>query len=79
MRRLAIRVPDDLAAAIRHEADRRRIPVFRACPEAPIARLPPPEPACRIPFAALGASGSRTTARDAERILRREWGDERLR
>lgn len=32
-----------------------------------------------IPFAALGASGTRHTARDAESILEREWGDARRR
>jgi predicted transcriptional regulator len=78
MQRTTISLPDNVAAALNREARRRRIPVSQVAREAIEARLGLQTGATRkLPFAALGRSGHRTTARDAEEILAREWGVDR--
>ena len=80
MKRTTITLTDDLAAALDREAGRLRVSASQIAREALAARLgiggEGPRP---IPFAALGASGEPNTARDAELILQREWGDARRR
>ncbi len=74
MKRTTISLPDDLAAAVEREARRRRIPVSQLAREALEARLGTSRSGTReLPFAALGRSGHRTTAQDAEDILSVEW------
>lgn len=78
MARVTISVPDELAAEIQREARRRHASVselVRGALEAQIrGRLEN-----SLPFASVGRSGTRNTARDAEAILRREWGGARRR
>ena len=73
MKRTTISLPDELAAAVEREARRRRIPVSQLAREAFEERLGRRAGRREIPFAALGRSGHRTTARDAEKILAEEW------
>jgi Arc/MetJ-type ribon-helix-helix transcriptional regulator len=78
MRRTTISLPDDLAAAVEREARRRRVSVSHVAREALEARLGRTSAAHReIPFAALGHSGHRSTARDFEEILDAEWAHDR--
>jgi predicted transcriptional regulator len=74
MKRTTISLPDDLAAAMDREARRRRVPVSQVAREALEDRYDVRRAGTReLPFAALGRSGTRTTARDAEDILAAEW------
>ena len=69
-----ISLPDNLAAALNREARRLGVPVSRVAREAIEARLGLAAGGGRkLPFAALGRSGYRWTARDLEKILRTEW------
>ncbi len=78
MARTTINLPDDLAAALKREARRRGVPVSQIAREAIEARLGRVQAGRReIPFAALGRSGHRSTARDLEAILEAEWGLDR--
>lgn len=76
MRRATISLPDDLAQDVAREAQRRRTSVSALARDALRAHLgleQTDEPR-RLPFAGIGRSGQRHTARDAEEILAREWG-----
>jgi Arc/MetJ-type ribon-helix-helix transcriptional regulator len=74
MKRTTITLPDELAGALEREAHRRRLSVSEVTREALTAHLGlSTDGPRRIPFAALGASGHRTTARDLEEILATEW------
>jgi len=74
MKRTTVTIPDELAAALEREARRRRVPVSQITREALAAHLRLDGAAPRLlPFAALGASGHRTTARDLEEVLDAEW------
>jgi len=78
MKRTTISLPDELAAALEREARRRRVAVSQVAREAIEARLGRTvSDRHRLPFAALGRSGHRTTARDIEDILEAEWGRDR--
>ncbi|MPZ23383.1 MAG: ribbon-helix-helix protein, CopG family [Dehalococcoidia bacterium] len=78
MKRTTISLPDDLASAVAREARRRRVSISEVAREAIEARLGHTGVEHRrLPFAALGRSGHRTTARDAEAILEAEWGADR--
>jgi predicted DNA-binding protein len=72
MRRTTVSLPDELSDRLHREAQRRRVPVSSIVREAIEARLGR-SAGHRLPFAALGRSGTRSTARDAEKILEREW------
>lgn len=75
MKRTTIVLSDDLAAAVEREARRRRVSVSEVAREAIAAGLGHRlEERRSLPFAALGRSGHRTTARDVETILDAEWG-----
>jgi Arc/MetJ-type ribon-helix-helix transcriptional regulator len=75
MKRTTVSLPDDLASAVRREAGRRNVSVSEITRTALSEHLGLAGDDVRpIPFAALGDSGTRTTARDAEKILQREWG-----
>ena len=74
MKRTTVTLPDDLAGALEREARRRRLSVSHVTREALAAHLGlAGGERRRLPFAALGASGHRTTARDLEEILAAEW------
>ncbi len=78
MKRTTISLPDNLAAALSREARRRRVPVSLVAREAIEARLGLTAGADRkLPFAALGRSGHRSTARNLEEILETEWSVDR--
>ena len=75
MKRTTISLPDDLSAAVEREARRLRLPVSQLAREGLEMRLGRlPGGRRPLPFAGIGNSGYRTTARDAEDILAREWG-----
>ena len=74
MKRTTVSLPEELASALEREARRRRLSVSEVTREALSAHLGLVDGARRrLPFAALGASGHRTTARDLEEILAAEW------
>ena len=76
MKRTTVSLPDDLAAAVAREARRRRISVSEVARETLEARFGTGGEGPReLPFAGVGRSGNRTTARDLEEILAREWAD----
>jgi len=80
MKRTTVTLPDELAAAAEREARRRRTSVSEVTRDALAAHLGlADEKPRRVPFAALGASGHRNTARDLEEILDAEWRDARSR
>ena len=80
MKRTTISLPDELAVAVEREAGRRRTSVSQVTREALITHLGLGASTPRqLPFAALGASGTRTTARDIEQILADEWAHDRRR
>ena len=76
--RVTISLPEETAARLEREARRRGGSVSELVRSAIEAHLLP-ETAVSLPFAGVGRSGTRHTARDAERILRREWGRARRR
>jgi hypothetical protein len=75
MKRTTISLPDDVAILLQREARRRDTSVSEVTRQALLAYfgLADGQPR-RIPFAALGASGYKHTARDVEEILANEWG-----
>ena len=74
MKRTTISLPDDLAAALYREARRRRVSLSQVAREALEISLHRTSTARReLPFAALGRSGHRSTARDIEQIIDAEW------
>jgi Arc/MetJ-type ribon-helix-helix transcriptional regulator len=74
VKRTTVSLPDELAGALEREARRRRVSVSQVTREALAARLGlAGDATAPLPFAALGASGHRTTARDLEEILANEW------
>ena len=80
MKRTTVTLTDALAEALDREARRSRVSASQVTRDALAAHLGLSGEGLRpIPFAALGASGKRHTARDAESILEREWGDARRR
>ena len=74
MTRITISVPDDLAAVLTREARRRGETVSAVVRRALHELLHKAGGSRRkLPFEALGRSGRKHTARDAEKILAREW------
>ena len=77
MKRTTISLPDDLARVADREARRRGGSFSELVREALAEYLGLGGEARRkLPFANLGGSGHRHTARDAEEILAREWAEE---
>jgi Arc/MetJ-type ribon-helix-helix transcriptional regulator len=75
MKRTTFSLPDDVAAALKREATRRRTSVSEVVRLALTTHLKHPQERV-LPFESLGDSGHQhTTARDMEEILAREWGD----
>jgi predicted transcriptional regulator len=77
MKRTTISLPDELAEALDREARRRAVPVSVIARAALVRHLGLGEADDRrqLPFAAVGRSGHRTTARDMEELLAAEWDD----
>jgi predicted transcriptional regulator len=77
MRRTTLSLPDDLTEALRREAHRRSVSVSAVARDALSKQLglTAGEPR-ELPFAELGRSGHRTTARDMEELLAQEWDDD---
>ena len=80
MIRTTVTLPDDLAAMLAREARRHDTSVSDIVRRAVASFLGISGSERRdLPFAALGRSGRRHTARDAEKILTAEWGHARRR
>lgn len=75
MRRTTISLPDELADALEREARRRALPASAIARDALSAYLGIGRAGEQreLPFSAVGRSGQRTTARDMEELLEREW------
>ena len=73
MKRSTITLPEDLALMLGREARRRDTSVSDVVRLALTAYLQPKRSTGRLGFVALGHSGKRHIARDAEAILAREW------
>jgi predicted transcriptional regulator len=76
MKRTTISLPDDLAQDVAREAQRRRVSLSEVAREALSEHLHRPA-SVGLPFIGIGRSGTHDTARRAEEILAREWGDAR--
>jgi hypothetical protein len=76
MKRTTLSLPNDMADALTREAHRRRTSASAIARDALAGhlRLAPTE-ARPLPFAAVGHSGRRSTARDMEDLLAREWDE----
>jgi hypothetical protein len=79
MTRTTVSLPDELATLLTREARRRETSVSDIVRRAVESFLEASGEGRQLPFAALGRSGRRQTARDAERILTAEWGHARRR
>lgn len=80
MIRTTVTLPDDLAVLVAREARRLDTSVSEVVRRALASFVGLPDGERRqLPFVALGRSGRRHTARDAETILRSAWGDDRRR
>jgi predicted transcriptional regulator len=79
MKRTTVSMPDDLAAALAREAHRSNRSASDITREALERHLGVVAGEHRaLPFAAVGRSGHRDTAREMEELLAREWdGDAR--
>jgi hypothetical protein len=74
MKRTTISLPDDIALLAEREAHRRGTSVSEVARQALMAHLGVGGSAPRsVPFASLGRSGHRHTAREAEEILAKQW------
>ncbi len=74
--RTTITLPDDLARDVKREAQRRRVSISNIAREALREHIDAAA-AKPVAFIGIGGSGRRDTARRAEEILAREWGDAR--
>ncbi len=78
MKRTTITLPDELATAVEREAHRRRVSLSAVVREALVAHVGFAGGGVRpLPFAALGDSGRRSTARDFEDVLAAELARDR--
>jgi metal-responsive CopG/Arc/MetJ family transcriptional regulator len=76
MKRRTISLPDDLALRLDQEAKRQSTSRAEIVRQALIEYLDRPTPKRVIPFAGIGFSGYRHTARDIEEILAAEWAQD---
>jgi Arc/MetJ-type ribon-helix-helix transcriptional regulator len=75
MKRTTVSLPDYLEQVLQREARRRGTSASDVVREALAVYLGvSPDQPRHLPFAALGNSGFRHTARDVEEILAQEWG-----
>lgn len=73
MKRITVRLPDDLAEALERESQEHGASVSAVARDAITAGLSRTSEPRRFPFFALGASGYRNIARDMDTILRAVW------
>lgn len=76
MKRVTTSLPEEMAQALVREARRRNVSASAIARDA-LARhlgMTGDEPR-ELPFAAVGRSGQRNTAREMERLTAREWDD----
>ena len=80
MRRTTVSLPDDVARIAEREARRRETSLSELVRQALVEHLhlAPGTPRA-LPFADLGHSGHRTTARDAEAVLDQDWAEDIMR
>jgi hypothetical protein len=77
MKRTTVSLPDGLAAALMRESRRRNVSASKITRDALAAHLGLSTERPRdVPFAAVGRSGHRSTARDMEELLARDWDDD---
>jgi len=74
MQRTTVKLPDELDARLRHEAERRGVTVSTLTREAIEAHLGGPRPRRRLLAAGSGASGHDDISERIEEILRAEVG-----
>jgi predicted transcriptional regulator len=76
MKRTTVSLPDEVAAALVREARRRNVSASAITRDALASHLglAADEPR-EVPFAAVGRSGRRRTARDMEKLIGREWDE----
>ena len=79
MKRTTVTLRDDLSTALEREAQRRRTSVSAVVRDAVSAHLGLGGGPRTLPFAGLGTSDHRSTARDFEAILEAEWALDRNR
>jgi hypothetical protein len=79
MTRTTIALPDELAVLLAREARRRETSVSEVVRRALSQHLGLTGSQRRLGFVAVGRSGRRHTARDAEAILAKEWSRARRR
>ena len=75
MRRTTISLSEELADALDREARRRSLPASAIARDAlsEYLGIGRDDEQRELPFAAIGRSGQRTTGRDMEDLLEREW------
>lgn len=73
MKRTTITIPDDIALAVEREARRRATSVSEIAREALAAHLGLAAGVRSLPFANLGHSGTRDTARRIDELIAKEW------
>jgi hypothetical protein len=73
MKRTTISLSDDLALAVEREARRRSTSVSEVTREALAAHLGLAGSVRPLPFANLGHSGTRHTARRLDQLIAKEW------
>lgn len=71
MERITISLPDEVAARLRREARRRRIPISQLVRDTLDAKAG--SGTRSLGFVAIGRSGKRDTSRRVDEILAREW------
>ena len=76
MKRITISLPEELGSAVEREAHRRRVPVSQVIRERLEAKWETGSKR-KIPFAAVGRSGTHDTARRVDEILAQEWEGKR--
>lgn len=77
MQRTTVKLPDDLDARLRHEAERRGVTVSELTREAIETLLEAPPGKRRLLGAGVGASGRADISERIEEILAREVGSSR--
>jgi predicted transcriptional regulator len=76
MQRTTVSLPDDVAHALAREARRRNVSASAIARDALAEHLGlSADKPRKLAFAAVGRSGKRTTARDMEQLIEREWDE----
>ncbi len=74
MSRITISLPEELAVLLERESERRATSISEVVRRALATHFGTKKRSKdRLPFAGLGRSGHRHTARDAEKILAKDW------